>query len=47
MVKITIAVNFGMGVVAGGVASLASHPFDVVRTRFIGQGEPKVKLDTQ
>ena len=34
--------NFGVGTVAGGVAAFASHPLDVIRTRFVGQGEPKV-----
>ena len=35
-------INFGGGTVAGGVASIVSHPLDVIRTRFVGQGEPKV-----
>lgn len=34
--------NFGVGTVAGGVAAFACHPLDVIRTRFVGQGEPKV-----
>lgn len=37
-----VVINFGMGTVAGGVASVVSHPLDVIRTRFVGQGEPKV-----
>ena len=36
------AVNFVSGCVAGGSGTLASFPFDVLRTRFISQGEPKV-----
>jgi solute carrier family 25 thiamine pyrophosphate transporter 19 len=35
-------INFGGGTVAGGVASIVSHPLDVIRTRFVGQGEPKI-----
>ena len=35
--------NFGVGTVAGGVAAFACHPLDVIRTRFVGQGEPKVR----
>ena len=31
------------GAIAAGVASIASHPFDVVRTVLAGQGEPKVR----
>jgi solute carrier family 25 thiamine pyrophosphate transporter 19 len=34
--------NFGVGAVAGGVAAFACHPLDVIRTRFVGQGEPKI-----
>lgn len=37
------AINFGTGTAAGGVASVVSHPLDVIRTRFVGQGEPKVR----
>ncbi|CAI8032503.1 Mitochondrial thiamine pyrophosphate carrier [Geodia barretti] len=37
-----VVTNFGVGTVAGGVAAFASHPLDVIRTRFVGQGEPKI-----
>ncbi|CAI8032504.1 Mitochondrial thiamine pyrophosphate carrier [Geodia barretti] len=37
-----VLTNFGVGTVAGGVAAFASHPLDVIRTRFVGQGEPKI-----
>lgn len=30
------------GGIASGVATLASHPFDVMRTILAGQGEPRV-----
>ncbi|UYV78215.1 SLC25A19 [Cordylochernes scorpioides] len=33
--------HFLCGSVAGCVATVASQPFDVVRTRLVGQGEPK------
>ena len=36
--------NFGVGTVAGGTAAFACHPLDVIRTRFVGQGEPKVYI---
>lgn len=36
--------NFFCGSVATGVATLVSFPFDVVRTRFVAQGEPKVRV---
>ncbi len=36
------AVNFVSGCAAGGCGTLASFPFDVLRTRLISQGEPKV-----
>ena len=39
-----IAVNFTSGCLAGLVATLTSQPFDTLRTRFIGQGEPKVSV---
>ena len=35
-------VNFVSGCVGGAVATVTSFPFDVLRTRMIGQGEPKV-----
>ncbi|XP_054714694.1 mitochondrial thiamine pyrophosphate carrier-like [Uloborus diversus] len=35
------AVNFTCGALAGCVATVGSFPFDVVRTRLVGQGEPK------
>lgn len=34
--------DFSSGCVAGTVATAVSFPFDVLRTRMIGQGEPKV-----
>ena len=34
--------NFSVGTVSGGAAAVAAHPLDVIRTRFVGQGEPKV-----
>lgn len=37
-----VAVDFMSGCVAGGVATLSSFPFDVLRTRLLSQGEPKV-----
>ncbi len=36
------AVNFVSGCAAGVSGTLASFPFDVMRTRLISQGEPKV-----
>ena len=36
-------VNFVSGCAAGGVGTLTSFPFDVLRTRMLSQGEPKVK----
>lgn len=36
--------NFCCGAVAGCAATTLSYPFDVVRTRLVGQGEPKVGL---
>ena len=35
---------FVCGGVAGCVATVASLPTDVLRTRLVGQGEPKVKI---
>lgn len=34
---------FASGAVAASLATAASYPFDVVRTRLVGQGEPKVQ----
>lgn len=34
--------HFVCGGLAGCAATLASQPFDVIRTRFVAQGEPKV-----
>ena len=34
--------HFACGGVTGIIASFASQPFDVIRTRLIAQGEPKV-----
>lgn len=35
-------VNFVSGCVAGGAGALVSFPFDVLRTRMLSQGEPKL-----
>ena len=35
--------DFLFGGVAGIVATMCCHPLDVIRTRFVSQGEPKVK----
>ena len=35
--------NFLSGGLAGIVATMCCHPLDVVRTRFVSQGEPKVR----
>jgi len=34
--------HFVCGGAAGCLATLASQPFDVIRTRFVAQGYPKV-----
>lgn len=34
--------DFACGALAGCIATSVSHPFDVMRTRLIGQGEPKL-----
>lgn len=34
--------NFTCGALAGCVATAGSFPFDVMRTRLVAQGEPKV-----
>ncbi|CAG0884625.1 unnamed protein product [Darwinula stevensoni] len=39
-----VAINLACGGSAGIIATVASFPFDVVRTRFVSQGEPKVSL---
>ena len=39
-----VAVNFTSGCLAGLAATLASQPFDTLRTRLIGQGEPQVSV---
>jgi len=36
------ALNTCCGCLAGVGATCVCHPFDVLRTRLIGQGEPKV-----
>jgi solute carrier family 25 thiamine pyrophosphate transporter 19 len=36
------AVSFTSGAVAGAAATLASYPFDLLRTTLAAQGEPKV-----
>lgn len=35
-------IHFMCGAAAGGFATICSFPFDVVRTRLVAQGEPKV-----
>ncbi|GLH16354.1 Mitochondrial uncoupling protein Bmcp [Gryllus bimaculatus] len=35
-------VQFACGAMAGFIATIFSFPFDVIRTRFVAQGEPKV-----
>lgn len=37
-----LVVNFTSGNIGGLTATAVAHPFDVVRTRVIGQGKPKV-----
>ena len=37
-----LVMNTCCGGVAGVSATFACHPFDVLRTRLVGQGEPKV-----
>ena len=37
------AVSFVSGAVAGAAATVASYPFDLLRTTLAAQGEPKVK----
>jgi len=34
--------HFVCGGLSGCLATLASQPFDVIRTRFVAQGQPKV-----
>ncbi|GBO38518.1 hypothetical protein AVEN_21783-1, partial [Araneus ventricosus] len=36
-------INFACGALAGGIATTGSFPFDVMRTRLVAQGEPKVE----
>ena len=36
-------VSFFSGAVAGAAATLASYPFDLLRTTLAAQGEPQVK----
>ncbi|GFY52413.1 mitochondrial thiamine pyrophosphate carrier [Trichonephila inaurata madagascariensis] len=35
-------INFTCGALAGGIATTGSFPFDVMRTRLVAQGEPKI-----
>ncbi|XP_055945712.1 mitochondrial thiamine pyrophosphate carrier-like [Argiope bruennichi] len=35
-------INFACGALAGGIATTGSFPFDVMRTRLVAQGEPKI-----
>ena len=37
-----LAVSFVSGCMAGATATILAFPFDVLKTRMIGQGEPKV-----
>ena len=34
--------NFGLGLVSGCVTTALCYPVDCLRTRLVGQGEPKV-----
>lgn len=38
--------HFLCGGVAGSAAALSAHPLDVIRTRFVSQGEPKIYRNT-
>ncbi len=38
------AVSFVSGAVAGAAATVASYPFDLLRTTLAAQGEPKVSF---
>lgn len=37
-----ITTHFVAGSIAATVAVISSEPIDILRTRFVGQGEPKV-----
>jgi len=41
--KSSAAVSFASGAVAGAAATVASYPFDLLRTTLAAQGEPKVR----
>jgi solute carrier family 25 thiamine pyrophosphate transporter 19 len=38
-------VSFASGALAGAAATVASYPFDLLRTTLAAQGEPKVRLE--
>ena len=40
------ASHFGLGAAAGVAATLASYPFDVVRTRLVAQGNDRAYAGT-
>jgi hypothetical protein len=41
--KSSTVVSFTSGAVAGAAATVASYPFDLLRTTLAAQGEPKVR----
>lgn len=43
--KSSTVVSFASGAVAGAAATVASYPFDLLRTTLAAQGEPKVRTD--
>ena len=39
------SLSFVSGAIAGAAATIASYPFDILRTTLAAQGEPKVDLE--